>query len=130
MVSKHTQYTKLLGRGGDWSQECTNACLLRRASLSPVPDRHHHASRELKTWNTNCSTAAQRKANQDACRWPFVRMGGQSTYQRSSLTVNHGTYFLDTSVSRDTQRTGEAFTTTKPCEQPPHRRDKTALRAA
>ena len=45
-------------------------------------------------------------------------MGGQSTYQRSTLTANHGTYFLDTSVSYKTQWTGEAFTTTRPCDDP------------
>ena len=49
----------------------------------------------------DCSTADPDATA--ACRWPFVRMGGQSTYQRSTLTANHGTYFLDTSVSYDTQ---------------------------
>ena len=77
-------------------------------------------SRELQTWNTNCSTDAQKAT--DACRWPFVRMGGQSTYQRSTLTANHGTYFLDTSVSFDTQWQNkdqgkkEAFTNVIPCD--------------
>ena len=49
-------------------------------------------------------------------------MGGQSTYQRSSLTVNHGTYFLDTSVSK-TRNAREAFTTTTICPvtSPPKR---------
>jgi cell migration-inducing and hyaluronan-binding protein len=110
-----TRFPHLLGRGGNWSQECTNASCygapLYRQFLTGTS-----TSRELQTWNTNCSTAAQRKT--DACRWPFVRMGGQSTYQRSSLTANHGTYFLDTSVSRDKQWTGEAFTTTRPCDDP------------
>jgi len=32
-----------------------------------------------------------------------IRMMGQSTYQRSSLTVNNGTYYLDTTVSLDKQ---------------------------
>ena len=40
-------------------------------------------------------------------------MGGQSTYQRSTLTANHGTYYLDTSVSLNTQNT-ENFTTETP----------------
>ena len=95
-----TRFTHLLGRGGNWSQECSNpACYgvpLYRQFLTGTS-----TSRELQTWNTNCSTDAQRAT--DACRWPFVRMGGQSTYQRSTLTANHGTYFLDTSVSYDTQ---------------------------
>jgi hypothetical protein len=125
---KFTQYTKLEGRGGDWSKECTNAACygvpLYRQFLTGTTS----TSRELKTWNTNCFTAAQRKAaadnKTDACRWPFVRMGGQSTYQRSSLTVNHGTYFIDTSVSKATQSTGEAFTTTNICSDPPTAKDK------
>jgi cell migration-inducing and hyaluronan-binding protein len=110
-----TRFPHQLGRGGDWSQECSNpACYgvpLYRQFLTGTS-----ASRELQTWNKDCSTDTQRET--DACRWPFVRMGGQSTYQRSTLTANHGTYFLDTSVSRKTQWTGEAFTTTKPCDDP------------
>ena len=30
-------------------------------------------------------------------------MMGQETGQRSTLTVNHGTYYLDTAVGRDKQ---------------------------
>ena len=32
-----------------------------------------------------------------------IRMMGQETGQRSSLTVNHGTYYVDTTVGRDEQ---------------------------
>jgi len=35
---------------------------------------------------------------------PFIRMGGHSIAQRSTLTVNHGTYYMDTTVSEKTQR--------------------------
>ncbi len=35
---------------------------------------------------------------------PFIRMAGQSIAQRSTLTVNHGTYYMDTTVSEKTQR--------------------------
>jgi len=114
-----TRFTKQLGRGGDWSQECSNpACYgvpLYRQFLTGTS-----ASRELQTWNADCSTETQRAS--DACRWPFVRMGGQATYQRSTLTANHGTYFLDTSVSYDTQWQNkeqgkkEAFTNVIPCD--------------
>ena len=47
------------------------------------------------------------------CRWPFVRMGGQADYQRSTLLANHGVYYLDTSVSLNTQNT-ENFTVAAP----------------
>jgi len=34
---------------------------------------------------------------------PGIRMAGQDTSQRSTLTVNHGKYFIDTGVDRETQ---------------------------
>ncbi len=46
-----------------------------------------------------------------ACRWPFLRMAGQSSWQRSNMTVNHGSYYIDTTVSVPTQ-TSEPFYTT------------------
>ena len=57
-------------------------------------------------------------------------MGGQSTYQRSTLTANHGTYFLDTSVSRSTRDRVKLLRRPSPCNDPRHRRGQTALRAA
>ena len=47
--------------------------------------------------------------NTPQCRWPFIRMAGQNIYQRHTLTLNGGTYYLDTSVPLDTQQT-EPFT--------------------
>ena len=35
---------------------------------------------------------------------PFIKMAGQATFQRSTLTLDHGTYFMDTSVSWHTQQ--------------------------
>jgi hypothetical protein len=35
---------------------------------------------------------------------PYIRMAGQGIAQRSTLTVNHGTYFMDTTPSEKTQR--------------------------
>jgi hypothetical protein len=37
-----------------------------------------------------------------------IKMAGQSKAQRSNLTVNGGKYYIDTTVSRDTQRTAGA----------------------
>src|SRR5262249_25796202 len=36
------------------------------------------------------------------------RMMGQSDYQRSSLTVNHGSYYIDTTVSKQKQQAAGA----------------------
>ena len=47
----------------------------------------------------------------------MVRMGGQSNYQRSTMTVDHCVYFLDTSVTLATQNT-EEFSGVKPCPTP------------
>jgi hypothetical protein len=47
-----------------------------------------------------------------------IRMMGQSTGQRSNLTVNHGTYYLDTTVSRTKQLTDTTGGSPVPCAVP------------
>jgi cell migration-inducing and hyaluronan-binding protein len=118
------QVTMSLGRGGIWSQECTNpACYgvpLYRQFLTGVKGTDAASStREWKDWYANkCDT----NPTTTQCRFPFVRMSGQATYQRSTLTANHGTYYLDTTVPRDIQygssstMLGEPFTDIIPCE--------------
>jgi hypothetical protein len=102
--------------GGTWSQSCTNpGCYgvpLYRQYLTGTGTATDptNATREVKRWfDNNCNSVP----TTTQCRWPFVRMGGQATYQRSTLTANHGTYYLDTSVSLNTQ-TNENFTTATP----------------
>ena len=67
---------------GDWNRSCTSEkCYgvpLWRQDLMPKADKGVAKS---------------------------IRMMGQETAQRSSLTVNHGTYYFDTSVSKETQLT-------------------------
>ena len=99
--------------GGFWSQGCTTpACYgapLYRQYLTGTGTNSNDATREAKRWFDNCKL--DRTTPQ--CRWPFVRMGGQADYQRSTLTANHGVYYLDTSISLNTQKT-ENFTTASP----------------
>jgi hypothetical protein len=38
------------------------------------------------------------------CKFPFTRMNGANEWQRDVLTVNNGKYFIDTTVSKDTQQ--------------------------
>jgi cell migration-inducing and hyaluronan-binding protein len=107
------RYDQQVGRAGTWSRECTNpSCYgvpLYRQFLTGA-DKN---DREAKTWyDLKCDV----DKTQEACRWPFVRMGGQSTYQRSTLTANHGTYYVDTSVSRDQQWKKEKFSDIIPCD--------------
>jgi cell migration-inducing and hyaluronan-binding protein len=65
---------------GDWNRACTNEqCYgvpLYRQDLMPLADKDLVKS---------------------------IRMMGQQTGQRSTLTANHGTYYLDTAVGKDKQ---------------------------
>jgi hypothetical protein len=68
----------------------------------------------MQDWkNALCTTASGQTSTN--CRWPFVRMGGESppSYQRSTLTANNGTYFLDTSTGAQ-QQTTEPFSSPLP----------------
>jgi cell migration-inducing and hyaluronan-binding protein len=65
-------------------------------------------TREWKQWFTNQCNIAENKPKPQ-CRWPFIRMAGTGISQRNTMTVNNGRYYLDTTVSRETQ-TKEKFT--------------------
>jgi hypothetical protein len=41
--------------------------------------------------------------NPDEQTTPFIRMAGQSSYQRSTLTLNNANYYVDTTITRDRQ---------------------------
>ena len=66
---------------------------------------------EWMYWNTTDSCSAGTTST--ACRWPFVRMGGESSDQRSTMTANNGTYYLDTAVGAD-QQVSELFNANSP----------------
>jgi hypothetical protein len=113
------RYAQKMMRGGIWSMDCANE------KCYGVPlYRQLLTEEEKKAWeNANCKDAENRTKTEEEkkvwekkCRGPMVRMGGQATYQRSTLTINHGTYFLDTTVSAQKQEKGEDFTSTKPCD--------------
>jgi hypothetical protein len=111
------------GRGGAWSTKCSaEFCYgvpLYRQFLTGTGtvENKANATREAYRWfNNGCND----DWTTSKCRWPFVRMSGQGTYQRSSLTVNYGTYYLDTSVSQATQAMSskEDFTPDLDCDDP------------
>jgi hypothetical protein len=79
---------------GDWNRACTSE------SCYGIP-----------LWRQD----AMPKADKGVAK--SIRMMGQETAQRSSLTVNHGTYYFDTSVDKQTQLTQGCKSTdpTKPC---------------
>jgi hypothetical protein len=63
---------------------------------------------EWRYWNYTYKCSAGTTST--ACRWPFVRMGGESppSCQRSTLSANNGLYYLDTAVGL-AQQNGEGF---------------------
>jgi hypothetical protein len=74
---------------GDWTKACTNpACYgvpLYRLLLTPE------------------------EFNQNPRPRPVVKLQGQSLYQRSTLTVNNGKYFIDTTVDKATQEAANQY---------------------
>lgn len=77
---------------GDWNRACTNEnCYgvpLWRQDAMPIADKGVEKS---------------------------IRMMGQETAQRSSLTVNNGTYYLDTTVAKETQLACGSTDGANPC---------------
>ena len=117
-----------------WGQDCTNescygAPLYRNlltadewqtwnaAPLTPAPT----GSTVQPKSEPSCETSAEKlkamppgpayktalEAFVKTCRVPFIRMAGASAWQRSVLTANNGTYYIDTTVSKDNQLTTE-----------------------
>src|SRR5262249_31381317 len=81
---------------------------------------------EWTTWKAkgcNSNSNTDTKLRMD-CRWPFVRMSGQKTFQRSTLTANHGTYYIDTTVSASIQNS-ENFTKQSPRSVNVFKKDQT-----
>jgi cell migration-inducing and hyaluronan-binding protein len=119
------RFSKMTGRGGTWSSECSNeSCygvpLYRQFLTGNDGKDGNPATREWAHW---FAAKCDKNRNTPRCRWPFMRMAGANIYQRNTLTVNHGTYFLDTSVPRDVQygnvtakTVGEQFNNITPCD--------------
>ncbi len=96
---------------GIWDVDCANpSCYgvpLYRQFLAGTPGNPNAKptpippTREWAQWIANgCNT----NQNSVKCRWPFIRMAGASIATRETLTVNYGTYYLDTTVPASVQR--------------------------
>ena len=105
-------YRTPVPRGGVWDEYCTNP------DCYGVPlYRQFLTDQEKNRWNADCSppTEKDEKGNvrqKDKCRWPFIRMSGSPSSTRQTMTMNNGAYYLDTTVSGNTQKT-ELFTFSK-----------------
>jgi cell migration-inducing and hyaluronan-binding protein len=93
------------GQGGNrWSSECSHE------NCYGVPlYRQYLTSKDRNRWSSS-SFACKDNKQEAKCRWPFIRMAGQNMYQRHTLTLNNGTYYVDTSIPLGTQQ-NEPFTT-------------------
>jgi cell migration-inducing and hyaluronan-binding protein len=94
-----------------WGSDCTNQrCYgvpLFRQYLTDTTDGKDKtkSTKEMRTWlDKGCDNQKEGEPPNPACRWPFIRMAGANISQRNSLTINNGKYYIDTTVSADTQR--------------------------
>jgi cell migration-inducing and hyaluronan-binding protein len=99
----------------NWSSTCSNpTCYgvpLYRQFLAGTPGDPTHKpmlippTREWAHWIANgCGT----NQNTEQCRWPFIRMAGENIATRETLTINNGTYYIDTAVPL-TMQTSETY---------------------
>jgi hypothetical protein len=97
--------------GTIWSVDCTNPqCygvpLFRQLLAGTDAGMAAGSTREWAQWYKNgCGTATAPTLDSPQCRWPFIRMAGEALATRETLTVNHGTYYLDTTVPQSMQKT-------------------------
>jgi hypothetical protein len=84
-----------------WGSVCSNQ------SCYGVPlYRQYLTKEEQNHWRDwKCSEQAGTLKPKPECRWPFIRMSGENLSQRETLTINNGVYYVDTTVSRNTQET-------------------------
>ncbi len=84
---------------GNWGQDCTTTDAAAVAPCYGVPlFRQFLTDSEVMMQNAGKLNPLQLAK----------RMMGQSDYQRSSLTVNHGSYYIDTTISKDSQKASRA----------------------
>ena len=95
--------------GGIWDADCTNPrCygvpLYRQFLAGDQGDLKNKTgqTREWAHWVANDCSSNQTTTK---CRWPFIRMAGTAKRTRETLTVNNGTYYLDTTVGKTMQQT-------------------------
>jgi hypothetical protein len=102
-----------------WASDCTNErCygvpLYRQyltGSGSAIPPTREYFNWRLSGYDCELLKpgASPTPEQRAICRWPFIRMAGADISQRQTMTVNNGRYYLDTTVSKETQ-TAEKFT--------------------
>lgn len=93
---------------GLWGIDCTNPqCygvpLFRQFFAGTDAGQAAGSTREWAQWYKN-GCGPKQAPDTPQCRWPFIRMAGAAIATRETLTVNHGTYYLDTTVPLSMQQ--------------------------
>jgi hypothetical protein len=104
-----TRFTSLADQGGIWSKSCSGPYCFGLPIYRQFLVGNNTAGSETGEWltwkNHNCNADPSTMR----CQFPFARMAGTANYQRSILTVNGGTYYIDTNVSQTQQRNSRAL---------------------
>ena len=92
--------------GGVWDSECSNeTCygvpLYRQFLTGNDGTNGKPTTQEWAQWVANGCDKDQTTVQ---CRWPFIRMAGANISQRNTMTVNNGTYYIDTTVPKGVQK--------------------------
>jgi cell migration-inducing and hyaluronan-binding protein len=86
----------------NWDKTCTNPeCYGIPLYRQFLAGDQTTKTREWAHWYAN---GCDQNLNNPQCRWPFIRMSGEDLGTRETLTVNNGTYFLDTAVPLEMQK--------------------------
>jgi hypothetical protein len=110
------RFEKNQWRGGKWSRDCTapfcfGVPIYRQYLTGKKGTDANSSDREWRTWFQNgCANPTNDKGDiKDECNFPFARMAGVNAWQRSVMTVNNGKFYIDTTRTRDKQRTSDAL---------------------
>jgi hypothetical protein len=102
-----------------WGSDCTNQLCygvpLFRQYLTDTVEGKDPTKSEIKAWNyKGCGKQEMGKPPLAGCRWPFIRMAGANISQRNTLALNNGVYYIDTTVSAETQKSKDKFSNDPP----------------
>jgi hypothetical protein len=116
----YVQTQLIYGTAGTWSRDCGGPfCFgvkIYRQDLTGTDNGQQTGS--TREWNSWYSSKCNDKPRPAGCDWPYDRMAGGGFWQRSVLTANRGTYYIDTTPSQKTQITsGFAGLTSDPNAQ-------------
>jgi hypothetical protein len=106
------RYTQNDGRGGEWSKECAGPyCTGVKLYRQDLAVGSASYQREWERWKESGCTDPKTAGSSAKCNFPFIRMAGMNEWQRSSLTADGGTYYIDTTASKTEQESTPALGT-------------------